>query len=440
MKTNRKKSGRLDRRSFIKGAAAFAGAAGFPTIIPSSALGADGAVAPSNRMTMGQIGLGNRGSGNLGTFLTHVEVQVVAVCDVDTDRRESERQGVEKRYAGRKASGQYKGCDGYNEFEELIAREDIDFLSIALPDHWHAIPVIMGARAGKDIYAEKPLALTIAQGRAMSDAVKRHGILFQTGSQQRSDDKFRHACELVRNERIGKLHTVHVGLPGGSAIEAQPEMPVPKGFDYDRWLGPAPWAPYTEKRCHWNFRWILDYSGGQITDWAAHHCDIAQWGMGTTHTGPIEIEGKGEYPRDGLYTAATKYHFDCLYETGVKMRVGSEIRGGVKFEGTDGWVWVNRGEIEAEPKSLLTTVIGPGEIHLYKSEDHHRNFLECVQSRKDPIAPIEEAHRSITIAHLGNICMQLGRKLKWNPQTERFIGDEEADRMLSRAMRAPWTL
>lgn len=432
---------KIGRRKFLKTAGGAAlGLAVAPTIIPASALGADGRPAPSNRLVMASIGVGSRGTENLRQFLSYKQVQVVAVCDVDRGHRSAAREIVEKKYADEAQSGAYKGCKEYNDFRDLCARGDIDAIAIATPDHWHAMTAIAAAKSGKDIYAEKPLSLTIAQGRAMSDTMKRYGTLFQTGSQQRSDRNFRFACELVRNERIGKLKTIRVGLPTGPTIGPQAAMPIPDGFDYDFWLGPAPEAPYTENRCFWNFRWILDYSGGQLTDWAAHHCDIAQWGMGTESTGPVSVEGKGEYPRDGLYNAATHYHFDCMFANGVKMMCGDDMRGGVTFEGSEGWVYVNRGEIEADPKGLLTTTIGPNEIHLYESQSQHMNFLECVRTRSAPIAPIETAHRSISIAHLGNIAMQLGRKVNWNPDIERFVNDPEADRMLSRSMRGSWHL
>ncbi len=424
------------RRQFLKSAGALAA----PTVIPASALGLSGTTAPSNRIVLGCIGVGSQGTGNMRNFLRFPEAQIVAVCDVDRQRRESARQTVLDQYRRDTRRGSFEGCEAYADFREVIDRPDIDALSIALPDHWHAIPVVMAARAGKNMYAEKPLALTIAQGRAMADAVRRYGVIFQTGSQQRSDRRFRFACELVRNGRLGELRTIEVGLPSGPRTEPQPEMPVPEGFDYDFWLGPAPWAPYTELRCHWNFRWILDYSGGQLTDWGAHHCDIAQWGLGTTRTGPVEFEGHGEYPPDGLYDAATDYAYECRYENGVRMIVSSRVRGGVTFRGSEGWVFVNRGVIEADPPGLLTTVIAPQEVHLYESANHHANFLACVRTRREPIAPIEEAHRSITISHIGNICMRLGRKVRWDPDRERFNGDAEADRMLSRAMRAPWSL
>jgi len=276
----------------------------------------------------------------------------------------------------------------------------------------------------------------------MSDAVRRNSIIWQTGSWQRSKPSFRNACELVRNGRIGKLHTVYIGLPTGSSIEVQPEQPVPEGFDYNFWLGPAPRAPYTKNRCHWNFRWILDYSGGQLSDWAAHHCDIAHWGMGTEYTGPVEIEGRGEFPREGLWNAATSYHFTCKYANGVTVDIANNKVNpmGCKFVGDKGWVFISRGDFQTEPKSLITSIIGRNEIRLYKSDNHWGNFIDCVRSRKQTITPIEVAHRSITVAHLGNIAMQLERKLKWDPARERFVNDPAADRMLSRAMRSPWHL
>jgi predicted dehydrogenase len=408
---------------------------------------------------MGCIGVGNQGTGNMEGFLWDNRVQVIAVCDVN---RESEsgywagapggraraRRIVEEHYADRDRSGTYKGCAEYEDFRELLSREDIDVVSIAVPDHWHAIPVIEAAKAGKDIYGEKPLALTVAEGRVMSDTVRRYGRVFQTGSQQRSDAQFRFACELVRNGRIGELHTVRCGLPAGTpdfsgnGDRTVPE-PVPDGFNYDMWLGPAPWAPYSAGRCHVNFRWIFDYSGGQLTDWGGHHPDIAQWGMDTEDTGPVEINAaRAEFADGALYNTATSYYFECLYANGVKLIVAdtSRHRMGVRFEGSEGWVWVSRGGIEAEPESLLDSVIGRNEIHLYESDGHRRNFIDCVLSREEPIAPIETAHRSITIAHLGNIAMMLGRDLKWDPDNERFVNDPEADRMLSRSYREPWSL
>ncbi|MCK4874099.1 MAG: Gfo/Idh/MocA family oxidoreductase [Phycisphaerales bacterium] len=431
---------RLTRRTFIRHAGVAAIAS--PQIIPSLALGAAGMYrpAPSNRITMGLIGCGGMGQGNLRSFLRQGDVQVLAVCDPDTQRRESAKRAVDEYYADQTTAGTYHGCAAYNDFRDLLARDDIDTIIQATPDHWHALVVIAAARAGKDIYGEKPLSLTISQGRAMSDAVARYGRVFQTGSQQRSDSRFRFACELVRNGRIGTVRRVTCGLPTTPTTGNHPPQPVPDGFDYDLWLGPAPWAPFNEYRTHWNFRWILDYSGGQVTDWGAHHIDIAHWGLGLTDTGPVHVEGVGEFPIDGLYDAATNYRFTCTYATGVQITVTNDFENGVKWEGDDGWVFVNRGRIDAEPKSLLSDVIGPNEIQLPRSKGHHRDFLECVRSRREPIAPIEHAHRTITVSHLGNIAMQIGRAVRWNPQTEMFVDDPQAERMADRAMREPWRL
>ncbi len=448
---------KLSRRDLLGRAAVATAAVGFPMVVSASVLGRDGKVAPSNRVTMAFIGTGNQGTNDLNDFLNDDRVQVIAVCDVNRESpgywdgsvrgREPARRTVEAKYATRDGKSAYKGCDTYSDFRELLRRADLDAVEVATPDHWHALPVIMAARAKKDIYCQKPLSLTIAEGRAMADAVKRYKVVLQTGSQQRSDSNFRRACELVRNGRIGKLHTVRCGLPGGrpdfgkTGGSKAPE-PVPDGFDYNFWLGPAPKAPYAPARTHVNFRWIYDYSGGQVTDWGGHHPDCAQWGMGTERTGPIEIRNaKGSFPPDPLWNTATEYHFEAVYKNGVTMIISDKERGGVTWEGTEGKVYANRGTHDAEPKSILDSVIGPNEIHLYKSDNHFRNFIDCVLSRKEPIAPAEVAHRSITICHLGNIAMRLRRDtLKWDPDHERILGDPEAAKMLSRPYRKPWKL
>ncbi len=429
----------------------------FPAIVPASALGLGGRVAPSNRVTLGVIGTGNQGFNDLNSFLRDERVQVVAVCDVNRESagywegkvggREPAKRLVEKRYADHKPSGTYHGCDAYVDFREILGRKDIDAVEVCTPDHWHAIPVLEACKAKKDIYCQKPLSLTIAEGRAMSYAVNKCQVVFQTGSQQRSDFRFRRACELVRNGRIGDLKTVKVGLPGGRTDYAKcgerkkPE-PVPAGFEYETWLGPAPEAPYAPARCHVNFRWIYDYSGGQVTDWGGHHPDCAQWGMGTEMTGPIEIKSvTAEFPPDPLWNTATAYHFEAVYDNGVTMEISNKNKMGVTFVGTEGTIYVDRGKLTADPKTILDSKIGPGEIHLYKSDNHFRNFLDCVISREPTAAPVEVAHRSITICHLGNIAMRLGRKsLRWDPRTEQIVGDEEASKMLSRPYRDPWKL
>jgi predicted dehydrogenase len=288
------------------------------------------------------------------------------------------------------------------------------------------------------VYCEKPLTLTIAEGRELADEVKRYGRVFQTGSQQRSGSEFHKACEMVVNGRIGKLHTMRVGISGNNRKcepTWTPEL-VPEGFDYDMWLGPAPWAPYHTQRCHYQFRFILEYSGGQMTNWGAHHLDIAQWGNQSDDTGPVEIRGKGEFPKTGLFTTALNAEVEYTYANGVKMLLSKG--GGTRFEGSEGWIYVNRGKLQAEPESLLTSVIRPDEIHLYQSNDHKKNFLDCIKSRKDPICDAEVGHRSSTVCHLGNIAMLLDRPLKWDPKAEQFIGDDEANRMTWRPRRAPY--
>jgi predicted dehydrogenase len=371
-------------------------------------------------------------------FLSKDEVHVVAVCDVDKNKRDKAKKIVDDKY-------QNNDCKAYLDFREVIDRQDIDALSLALPDHWHSVPTIMAARTGKDMYAEKPLARTIREGRAMADAVHRYGCIWQTGSQQRSTNNFHRACELVRNGRIGKVHKVEVGLPTGRAGGTMPVRPVPEGLDWDFWLGPAPWRPYMEfgrNGPHASWRWIMDYSGGQLTDWAGHHIDIAHWALDLERTGPVEIKGKGVYPRDGLYDVSIEYEFTCKYANGLEMTVAhdEQIPRGTKWYGQDGWIYVKRGELMANPPGVLKEVIGPDEIRLYKSNDHMQNFIDCVRSRRQTIAPIEIGHRSISVGLLGEIAMLTERKLKWDPEKEIFPNDEQANRMLLRTMRSPWHL
>jgi predicted dehydrogenase len=419
---------RVTRREFLRTAGALAAA---PLVISSTALGAGERPSASERTTIGAIGVGGRGTDNLRSFLTNPRSEVVAVCDVDAGHLEAARQRVE---------AQTKGCAAVKDFREIVARQDIDAVSVSTPDHWHVPIAVAAARAGKDIYCEKPLSLTITEGRTLADTMARYGRVFQTGSQLRSSDRFRFGCELARNGRAGRIHTIRVGLPTGSFLRTQPEMPVPAGFDYDFWLGQAPWAPYTRARCHGTFRYMFDYSGGTVTDFGCHDIDLAQWGHGTEYTGPTEIEGEGKLPRDGLSNTATTFRFRCTFADGVVMEVWTGYPHSAKFEGTDGWVYVGRDRNDAEPKSLLSSTIGPDEIHLYRSRDHHDNFLDCVRTRQPTIAPAEVAHRTASICHLANIAMRLGRKLKWDPAAERCVGDDEANRMLSRTMRSPWTL
>ncbi len=454
----------ISRRKFLKRAtAAGVVAVSFPYVIASSALGKAGSITPSNRITLGFVGLGQHGTKvNLQNFLGNADAQVVALCDVDRESsgyfggravfgREPARRIVEMHYGRASQSGTYKGCYITADWREVIACDDIDAVVVSTPDHWHVPISIAAVKTGKDVYCEKPLTLTVTEGRLLSDTVQRYNRVLQTGSSLRASDTFHRAAELVCNGRIGRLHTIWTDLPevyprGKVYPNAERDtlpMPVPEGFDYDMWLGPAPWAPYTKGRCHWNFRWILDYSGGVLTDFGGHYIDQAQWANDTEYTGPIEIDGKGEFPSSRLYNTAKKFRIEYKYANGVRLICRSkysDLVASIKYEGTEGWIMPGRRELMAYPESILDSVIGPNETHLYTCrQGPERNFLDCVHTRRQPFYPAEVGHRSTTVCHLGNISMLLGRKLKWDPQKERF-NDEQANRMLSRSMRSPWHL
>ena len=444
----------LNRRGFIKlSTAVAAGAIAVPTIISACARGKNGHTAPSDRINLAFIGSGNQAMNDIRDFVTDKRVQITTICDVNKqstgywDGKPGGREvgiNLVNEFYSQLTGKKYTGCLGLEDFREVIARKDIDAVEVVIPDHWHSIPVLMAAKAGKDIYCQKPLALTIPEGRAMANAVKKYGVIFQTGSQQRSDENFRRVCELVRNGRIGKLQTVECGLPSGTPDYGKTghltdTIPVPEGFDYNTWLGPAPDAPYCPARTHVNFRWVLDYSGGQVTDWGGHHPDIAQWGMGTEYTGPVKIQNaKATWAVHPVWNTATEYYFECIYANGVKLIISDKVPGGVTFLGTEGWAKANRGNHQVFPENLKDTVIAPSEIHLYKSDNHFRNFIDCVISRKETIAPAEIGHRSITMSHLGNIAMKLQQDLDWDPVTEKFINNDLANSMLTRKMREPW--
>ncbi|MCP4643052.1 MAG: Gfo/Idh/MocA family oxidoreductase [bacterium] len=426
---------KISRRHFLTAASA---AVAGPTILAGCARGREGRPAPSERVVLGAIGLGWQGPGNLKQFLGNADVQVVAVCDVDETHLARNKRMVDAVYDN-------EDCDTYARFEDLLARTDLDAVSIALPDHWHAIPAIAAADAGLDIYGEKPLAHTLVEGRAICDAVKRNKRIWQTGSWQRSVENFHHAAELVRNGRIGKVKYIEVGLGQGYSDYAktgdQTEFrPAPKELDYDRWLGPAPEAPYCPARVHKNWRWIMAYGGGRIMDWVGHHLDIAHWGMGLDHTGPVSVEGAGVIPTEGLWNSPTDYDCTCTYEDGLVIKIGSKYPMGTKWVGDDGWIFVTRSVTEADPATVLDEQIGDDEIRLYHSRDHFKNFIDCVKSREETITPCEVAHRSASVGHLCNIAIYTGRKIQWNPKKERIAGDAEASKMLSPSYRAPWVL
>jgi predicted dehydrogenase len=444
-----------------KGMMASAAAAGFPAIVPSSVFGS---TAPSKRINVGAIGTGRISRGHdLPGIWKHDFARIVAVCDVDRQRLQEAVDLANGHYA--KASGTpHDGVTAYTDYRELLANPDIDAVVISTPDHWHALQTIHAVEAGKDVYLQKPASLTIAEGRAVSNAVHRTGRIFQIGSQQRSSRQFRYAAELVRNGRIGQLKTVYVGLPGDPAGDDEPEMPVPPHFDYDTWLGSTPVVYYTEKRVHpqkgyGRPGWLRceQFGAGMITGWGTHHIDSAHWAMDTEYTGPTEIWGTAEFPAKGLWDVHGPFRTEALYANGVHMIVSGEFPNGIRFEGTDGWIFVSRGDeavtasdpvdrmqqakaLDASDPKILSSVIGPDEIHLYESTDHHGNWLDCVRTRKQPIAPVEVAHRACSACLLHHIAMKTNRRLYWDPLKERFRNDDKANAMLSRPQRPPFTV
>ncbi len=444
-----------------KGLAAAAALTGFPSIVPASVFGT---AAPSNRITVGAIGTGRIARvHDLPGIWRHDFAQITAVCDVDSKRVEDARTLVNGHYA-KKTGKPYDGVATFVDYRELLAKADVDAVVISTPDHWHTLIAIAAVEAGKDVYLQKPASLTIAEGRALSNAVHRSGRIFQIGSQQRSSPQFRYAAELVRNGRIGQLQTVEVGLPGDPAGNEEPEMPVPKNLNYDMWLGSTPVVPYTEKRVHPQNSydrpgWLRceQFGAGMITGWGAHHIDSAHWGMDTEFTGPVEVWGKAEFPKKGLWDVHGPFRTEAVYANGVRMIVSGDFPNGIKFIGTEGWIFVSRGNesvTASDPESrvkdpqalaasdprIITSVIGPDEVHLYRSSNHHGNWLECVRSRQQPIAPVEVAHRSCSACLIHHIAMKLPRKLYWDPLRERFRNDDEANAMLARPQRPPYTI
>lgn len=427
----------LSRRSFIRRAAGTAGiAVGAPQIVSSAVLGAEGKTAPSNRITVGFIGTGSHGMGwNLGPYLRHKDAQIVAVCDVDEGHMMRAKETVNDRY-------QNEDCLGTKDFREVLARKDIDVVMISTPDHWHTLISLLAIQAGKDVQCEKP-TLTIHEGRVLVEAVQKYKKVFQTSTEDRAVVEYHRMAELVRNGRIGKLQRIEVILPRqptGPGV-ATPQ-PVPPRLDYEMWLGPAPFAPYTRDRVHFNFRWIEDYSGGIICDWGTHLFDTAQWANDTERSGPVEVEGTGTYWTGGLYNTVKEYDVTFRYANGVVMtcKPGDPS---IKFIGTEGWVgntgW--RGPVQASSRAILDSKIEPNELHLYTNpKGEHDDFLQCVRSRKEPYFPAEIGHRVATVCHLANIAIKVGGKLRWDPVQERFIGNETANGMLDRKRRDPWQL
>jgi predicted dehydrogenase len=424
----------LNRRKFLrKSGLAAGGSLIFPVIIPSCVFGSN------DRINIGMIGTGDHGiNWNLAAYLKLDDCRVIAACDVDRSRAEKSKSIIDNKYGS-------KDCLVYPDFRDLLERDDIDAVQISTPDHWHVPAAALALKKKKDVCCEKP-TLTIAQGRFLSDMVAGSDRIFQTSLEDRSIAQYHRMAELVRNGRIGKLQKIRVGLPGAHSklyyFNPDPEeKPVPSGFNYEMWLGPAPYAPYTPGRCHYNFRWISDYSGGSLTDWGAHMIDNAQWMNGTEKTGPLEVSGTGSAPETGIYNTFDKFRLTYTYQNGVVMDVHSDFVE-IYCEGTDGWLRVKdwRGTLEASSQEILDSVIPEDGIHLYTDESEHVNFLKCVRSRKPVYHPVEDMHRTATIAHMGNIAMRLKRTLRWDPDREEFPGDNEANLMRSRSEREPWTL
>ena len=437
------------RRSFLKTLAVSAAA---PLILPRRLFGAE---APSNMITVGCIGVGWQGGGNLDSLLALSDCRVVAICDVDAAHLQEAVQKVNARYGN-------QDCKGYKDFRELIARDDIDAVAISTPDHWHAIQAIAAAKAGKDIFCEKPLSHRLGEGIAMVDAVAKKNLIWQTGSWQRSQATFRWAAELVQNGYLGKVTRVEVGLPGGhndfgGTGNAKPDGPVPEGLDYEMWTGPARLLPFNPCRLHKNWRWNLNTGGGQLMDWIGHHCDIAHWGLANPEfgcgpddaVGPMEVSSTAEFPDPAaVWNTATKYRIECKYPNDVEVVIAGghgDIGGGAKWIGPNGWVSVNRGKFTASDVQWLRDIQsrekkGDLKIQLYKSPGHFREFIDSIKSRKRTLTPVEIAHRSQTPGHLGHLAAVTGRTLKWDAAKQEIIGDAEATRLMQPASRGEWSI
>jgi predicted dehydrogenase len=458
------KTHEVSRRRFLKTSLGAAAVVGFPTIVPSSVFGQ---MAPSERINVGAIGVGRISRiHDLPGIWPYDDVRIMAVCDLDANRVEAGKALINGVYA-KKTGKDYDGVTGYHNYHDLLANKDIDAVVISTPDHQHAITACAAVRAGKDVYLQKPASLTIAEGRYLSNTVQASGRILQIGSQQRSTVQFRRAAELVRNGRIGDLKHVEIGLPGDPSGPDAAPMPVPPNLNYDAWLGSTPEVYYTEIRVHPQTGfdrpgWLRceQFGAGMITGWGAHHVDSAHWGMNTEYTGPVEIWGTAEFPTHGLWNVHGKFLTHAIYANGVTMDISGDFPNGIKFYGTKGWLFVTRTEnvtasdpatgtpanprlkqtgLDASDPAILDSVIGPDEIHLYVSKDQHRNWLDSIRSRQQPISPVETGHRACSTCLLHHIAMKAKRHLHWDPQKEQFVGDAAANALLSRPQRTPYT-
>jgi predicted dehydrogenase len=441
-------SERLSRRAFLWGAAA---SVTLPQIVPASALGRDGNLPPSERITIGMFGVGNRGSSSLQAMKPLPDHQVLAIADCRRDRAELAQRNVHAFYAERIGQQHYSGCQITNDFRDVLQRDDIDVIWGCIPDHWHGVVYSRAIEAGKDLYGEKPITRWIDQGIRIREMVRRYGCVFQTGTQQRSSTHFRHACELARNGYLGKVHTIRVGVPGGRTYPVEPPSDPPAGFDYDFWSGPAPLIPFDTKRCEWLAMYMIShYCAGFITNWGVHHLDIAGWGCPEVFQEPFEIQGTGVLPHEGMTDTWISWQMELEWDSGLKMKftnTGNPIPQGCKFEGDAGWVHVNRSGIWAEPASLLTVKLKPDELHLHASPEHSNpytahtaDFFRSIRTRQDPVSPIEDGQAASTLGNVADISLRLDRRLRWDFRQDRFIGDDDANQMLSRAARSPWIM
>ncbi|MFH1264422.1 MAG: Gfo/Idh/MocA family oxidoreductase [Planctomycetota bacterium] len=435
------------RRRFLAGALAAIAA---PQVIPASALGRGGQLAPSDRITIGMFGVGNRGSSSLRAMQPLPDHQVVAIADCRRARALLAQEQVNGFYAQRLGKQEFHGCEIYGDFRDVLARDDVDAVWGCVPDHWHGVVYSRVIEAGKDLYGEKPVSRWIAQGIKVRDAVRRFGCVFQTGTQQRSSPHFRQACELARNGYLGKVSTVEVGAPGGRSYPVEPPCDPPEGFDYNFWTGPAPYIPFDKKRCEWLAMYMIShYCAGFITNWGVHHLDIAGWGCPETFEKPFEIEGTGVLPAEGMTDTWISWQMELRWQSGLKMsytNTGSPNEQGCRFIGDEGWVHANRQGIWAEPASLLDVKLEAGATPLHASPEHEdpytahtADFFRSIRTRQDPVSPVEAGHAASTLGNVSDIALRLGRKLAWDPAGDRFLGDDEANAMLSRADRSPWT-
>ena len=451
----------MKRRMFLKKATATAvGTVVLPTIVPSSVFGKN---APSNKINIGQIGFGRIARDHdMAETIRYDQAQFIAVCDVDTKRLLDGKKFIDRYYAKKTGKSNYSNARMYDDYQEMLLNRDIDAVIISTPDHWHSEPAARAALAKKDVYLQKPTSLTVAEGRFLSDLVRKQGVILQVGTQQRSSPQFRIAAELVRNGRIGKLHTVKIGLPGDPSGPDAPAMPVPENLNYDRWLGSTPEVYYTEMRVHPQDNygrpgWLRceQFGAGMITGWGQHHYDSAAWGMNTEYTGPVSVEAVAQFPKSGLWDVHGDFMVKAEYANGITMYTSGGYPNGIRYEGSEGWIFVSRGNyvastsdpvaqansakaLDASDPKILSSEIKENEIHLYRSDNQHGNWLDCIKSRKEPISPVEPGHRACSICLISHIAMKLPGRLEWDPGAEKFSNSDQANSMLKRAQRYPY--